>query len=74
MNRSGLLIQNITYLISQISFKLSNELASALTISILTKDYLVSFNSEATELIKAISEKLNTPEDFSKGLLTYLIG
>ena len=74
MNRSGLLIPNITYLVTKISFKLSNELASALTIAILTKEYLVTFNNEATDLIKVISEKLSTPEDFSKTLLTNLIG
>jgi hypothetical protein len=74
MNRSGLLIANITYLVTKISFKLSNELASALTIAILTKEYLITFNNEATDLIKVISEKLSTPEDFSKTLLTNLIG
>ncbi len=64
MNRSGLLIPNITYLVNKISFKLSNELASALTIAILTKEYLVSFNNEAEDLIKAITEKLTSPEEF----------
>lgn len=64
MNRSGLLIPNITYLVNKISFKLSNELASTLTIAILTKEYLVSFNNEAEDLIKAITEKLTSPEEF----------
>jgi len=64
MNRSGLLIPNIAYLVNKISFKLSNELASALTIAILTKEYLIAFNNEAEELIKAISEKLTSPEEF----------
>ena len=64
MNRSGLLIPNITYLVNKISFKLSNELASALTIAILTKEYLVSFNNEAEDLIKAITDKLTSPEEF----------
>jgi hypothetical protein len=41
MNRSGLLIPNITYIVANLSFKLSNDVASALTISILTKEYLV---------------------------------
>ena len=64
MNRSGLLIPNITYLVNNISFKLSNELASALTIAILTKEYLVSFNNEAEDLIKAITNKLTSPDEF----------
>ena len=64
MNRSGLLIPNITYLVNKISFKLSNELASALTIAILSKEYLVSFNNEAEDLIKAITDKLTSPEEF----------
>ena len=74
MNRSGLLIPNITYLTKNVSFKLSNELASALTVAILTKDYLITFNNEILELIKEISEKLSTPEEFSKSLMSYLIG
>ena len=64
MNRSGLLIPNITYLVNKISFKLSNELASALTIAFLTKEYLVSFTNEAEDLIKAITDKLTSPEEF----------
>ena len=74
MNRSGLLIPNITYLVKCVSFKFSNEIASAITIAILTKDYLVSFNNEAIDLIKALTEKLTTPEEFSKTLMAYLIG
>lgn len=46
MNRSGLLIPNITYLVENFSFKISTQVASALTVSILSKEYLVTFNNE----------------------------
>ena len=72
MNRSAVMIPNISYLVENLTFKLSNEIATALTISILTKDYLVSANADVVVLLKVICKRLASPEEFSKKLLIHL--
>lgn len=74
MNRSCLLIPNITYLVKNFCFKLSTEIAASLSVSILNKEYLIMANNEVAELLKAICDKLASPEEFQKKLLTYLVG
>ena len=74
MNRSGALVGNLASLVQHLKFKISGELATQLTESILTRDYLVQQKDEVFKLLKAVNQSLEDPQKASKKLQSYLLG
>ena len=58
VNRSGLLIPNITHMVLNFGFKLSNQTALALTHELVTKDQIQNSENEVLALFKVVCSKV----------------
>ena len=61
VNRSGVLLPNITHMVSNFSFKMTNETAAMLSYQLVTKDQLTSNTSDVYNLFKTVCERVEEP-------------
>jgi hypothetical protein len=73
VNRSGVLLPNITHMVSNFSFKMSIETAAILSYQLVTKDQLTSNTTEVYNLLKAVCERVEDTKSFATKIIGYLL-